>query len=143
EGRGLTGVPNIRVELRGTKLYDLRKDSTVPGGSGSHRFGQPATYEWSDNPAILEYNYRRGIYVGTQRVLGMSVPASDLINDMYIAAANACDEDVPLKEGGTEKRYRVGLIVSDDRPHSEALETIRDAMAGHSLERAGQFGPIA
>jgi len=143
EGRGLTGVPNIRVELRGKKLYDLRKDSTVPGGSGSHRWGQPATYEWSANPSIIEYNYRRGIYAGSQRVLGMSVPASDLINDMYIAAANACDEEVSLKEGGTEPRYRVGLIVSDDRPHSEALETIRDAMAGHSLERAGQFGPIA
>jgi len=143
EGHGLTGMPDIRVELRAKKLYDLRKDGSVPGRTGAHRWGQPATYEWSDNPAIIEYNYRRGIYAGSQRVLGMSVPASDLIDDMYIAAANACDEAVARKEGGTEKRYRVGLVASDDQPHSAALETIREAMAGHCLERAGQFGPIA
>jgi hypothetical protein len=37
-------------------------DSTVAGGSGSHRWNDPSTWEWSDNPAVCRYNWVRGIY---------------------------------------------------------------------------------
>lgn len=139
---GLVSVPQVLIEHEGLCLYDFRLDDTN-GGSGPHRFGEPDTYEPSANPAVQEYNYRRGISVNSQRLLGMTVSATDLLLPMYVAAANACDEDVPLLLGGTELRYRSAVGLSDDRQHSHALESLRGAMAGFTLERAGQFGPIA
>lgn len=50
---------------------------------------------------------------------------------------------MPLKEGGTEKRYRCGFTASCDKQHADTITVMRDAMAGYSLERVGQFGPIA
>lgn len=143
EGHQLTGVPSILVELRGNKLYDPRKDTTV-GGSGPHRWGTPSTYEFSGNPAIIEFNYRRGIRVNDQVLVGMdTVAAGDLIYPMYFSAANDCDDAIPLLAGGTEPRYRCGITASADKQHSTTLDAIRQSMAGFSLERSGQFGPIA
>lgn len=142
EELGLVSVPQVLIEHEGLVVYDPRKDSTN-GGSGAHRWGQPATYEPSANPAIQEYNFRRGISIAGQRVLGMQVSPVNLLLSMYVAAANACDEDVPLKEGGNEPRYRCSVGLADDRQHSQTLEVIRASMAGFSMERAGQFGPLA
>jgi hypothetical protein len=43
--------PSVMFQCGGIKLYDPRKDSTI-GGSGAHRWGQPATYQQSNNKAI-------------------------------------------------------------------------------------------
>jgi hypothetical protein len=142
EPNQLTGIPDILVELKGLREYDVRKDSTA-GGSGAHRWGQPATYEWSDNPAIHDYNYRRGFYVNAQRLVGMGASAADLIRPLYVSAANACDEAVALAAGGSEKRYRCGMVATCERQHSENLDVMRASAAGYSFERAGQFGFIA
>lgn len=142
EEKGLTGIPDVRFEVKGLRQYDARLDDTN-GGTGPHRWGDTSTYAWSDNPAVAEYNYRRGIFINDQCILGMEVLPADLILPMYVAAANDCDEDVALKEGGTEKRYRVSMTASADRQHSDVLDVLRNAMAGYTLERAGQFGPIA
>lgn len=136
-----TNMPSILVEMRGLKLYDPRLDTTV-GGSGPHRWGTPTTYEWTDNPAIIEYNYRRGVYIDDQLILGMGVAPADLVLSMYMSAANVCDEAVAILPSGTEKRYRCGFTASSDRSHSEVITTIRDSMVGYSLERVGQFAPI-
>lgn len=84
----LTGYPQVLFEMKGLRLYDLRKDTTA-GGSGAHRWGTLSTYEWSDNPSVEEYNFRRGVTINGQLVLGMGVSAADLIKPMYVAAANA------------------------------------------------------
>ncbi|TXR46351.1 hypothetical protein [Phyllobacterium endophyticum] len=55
--------------------YDIRRDSTN-GGSGAHRWDNPATWEPSDNPVVLIYNIIRGIYYGTEWVYGgQNLPA--------------------------------------------------------------------
>lgn len=137
----LTGIPSVQIETEGLVLYDPRKDSTN-GGSGPHRWGQPNTYEPSANPAIQEYNFRRGVLVNGQRLLGMQISPVNLILAMYVAAANINDEPVPLAAGGTEPRYRCSVNISDDRANSNVLDTLRNATAGFVLERGGQFGPI-
>lgn len=48
----LPSFPQIVFGLRGAKLYDWRKDSTN-GGSGSHRWSDPTTWEFSENPAVM------------------------------------------------------------------------------------------
>jgi hypothetical protein len=135
----LTGVPEFLFAMEGLKLYDPRKDSTVDGGSGSHRWGEPATYETTTNAAIIEYNVRRGIYINDQLIFGLGLPSGDLLHDTYIAAANDCDEPVPLAAGGTEPRYLMGTHIDAQQPVSEVLARIRTAMAGYIVDRAGEF----
>lgn len=138
----LTGIPELLIETEGLLLYDPRKDSTI-GGSGSHVWGNISTYEPSNNPVVQEYNFRRGITIGGQRVLGMTVASANLLTTSYFAAANVCDEAVALDAGGTEPRYRCSINVSDDRPPSDAIAAMNAAHAGQSLELGGQFGVIA
>jgi hypothetical protein len=141
EELSLTGIPTVQIETEGLVLYDPRFDSTN-GGSGPQRWGLPDTYVPSANPAIQEYNFRRGIQINGQRVLGMNVSPVNLLLEMYFAAANTNDEAVPLAAGGTEPRYRCSVECSDDRANSDVLAALRAATAGWSLERGGQFGPI-
>ncbi|WP_342640944.1 phage tail tip fiber protein [Rhodoligotrophos ferricapiens] len=135
------GIPELVFVFKGAKLYDIRKDSTA-GGTGSHRWNDVSTWEWSDNPAVAEYCYRRGFWRGSELVLGMGVGPYDLLTDYYIAAANVCDETV--SEGnGTAKRYACSAILTADVEHRTAITAFTQAMAGYSYEKAGTFGPIA
>jgi|GEM_PF-1900380 len=79
-----TGRPNVTAVFRGKKLYDPRKDSTVSGGSGSHRLATASTWEWSENPALVAYDYAR-------HANGWAVPAAEINTADVMAAANACD----------------------------------------------------
>lgn len=137
----LPSLPQMQFQIKGAKLYDWRLDSTN-GGSGSHRWNDPTTWAWSGNPAVCDYNFRRGFFRGDHRILGMGVPSSDLLHSLYTAAANICDESV-TEGGGSETRYLCGVIVNDDAEFRVAIDAFRVAMAGDVVERAGQFGVIA
>ena len=52
-------IPQLTVVVKGKKLYDPRKDGSITGGSGSHRYDTPSTYEWSDNAALCLLDYLR------------------------------------------------------------------------------------
>ena len=128
DDENMPSVPSMVFGLKGAKLYDWRKDSTN-GGSGTHRWSDPTTWEWSDNPAVCDYNFRRGFYRNGIRVLGMGVPASDLLIDYYTSAANVCDETV-TEGGASEKRYRIGVLVQDDAEWRVAVDAFRESMDG-------------
>lgn len=136
------GIPQLLFEMEGLRLYDPRIDSTN-GGSGSHRWDNPSTWAYSENPAIHLYNYQRGIFLNGERVLGMGLPATDLNTASYVAAANICDEAVSLQAGGTEPRYRCGFNASDGMQHSEVIDRFVEAMGGVIAERAGQYTVFA
>lgn len=140
QGKFPNGLPKLMFVFRGLKCYDIRKDSTA-GGSGSHRWGTPSTYQWTDNPVVLAYNWRRGIYVGSERLAGMSTHPSMMPYAAWAAAANACDETVALKAGGTEKRYRAGGIVSTGSENREVLRDLLTAMAGAEIDTGGLVRP--
>lgn len=141
EDKFQNGIPNIEFELRGAKLYDWRLDSTN-GGSGSHRWNDQTTWEFSENPVVMEYNFRRGFYRGAQKILGMGIPGSDLLHDHYTAAANVCDENV--SEGSeTVDRYRCSVIINDDAEWRVPIDTFMGACAGASIEKSGLFGVYA
>ena len=138
-----TGRPSFLWVVKGKKCYDPRKDSTVTGGSGSHRWATPSTWEWSENATICRYNWVRGVFACNRVTLpemllvGRGLSAEEAPPERVIAYANICDEDVALKAGGTEDRYRVGCVIRAD----EAFETIEErfaaAMAGCIVQREG------
>lgn len=89
--RFASGLPALAAYGRWVKIYDPRKDSTFPGGSGSHRLGIESTYEWSENPALHAGMYAYGRYQNGKRVMGVGLP-KEAINWQAIAAwANVCD----------------------------------------------------
>lgn len=140
--RSILGGNAFLFVFKGLRLYDVRKDSTA-GGSGAHRFDDPATWEWSANPAVCKYHYERGYFINGELAGGMGVASYDLLTDLYMAAANVCDEDVPLDGGGTEKRYELSLIASTGAEHIDAIDSMVSAMAGMRVERQGLFGVVA
>jgi hypothetical protein len=99
------GSPDVKFVVRGIKLYDPRKDSTA-GGSGSHRYGDTSTYEWTENPVVMIYNLYRGIVFPGGDVYGGGYAASDLPYATWAAAMNACDVMV-----GDRKTYTAGYEV--------------------------------
>ncbi|MGL5096848.1 MAG: phage tail protein, partial [Planctomycetia bacterium] len=134
-----SGRPSFRPVVRGLKIYDPRLDSTVPGGSGAHRFSDPATHAWTANAALCRYHYLRGVYSNGQLIVGPGRSADEAPPELEIGPANACDEAVSLKAGGTEPRYRVGGVVRADEAWRDVDEDFCAAMAGDPVDRAGAW----
>ncbi|MGV1790989.1 hypothetical protein [Rhizobium sp. A37_96] len=135
-----SAIPQGVYEPHPMPLYDLRKDSTN-GGSGSHRWGNQATYEPSNNNAVMIYNLIRGVYYGDQWMCGgQNLAAHRLPASNWIAAANECDRAIALAEGGTEKQFRAGyeIPVADDEP-LDVIDDLRDGCAGRIAENGGIF----
>ncbi|QUT07908.1 hypothetical protein KFK14_11265 [Sphingobium phenoxybenzoativorans] len=93
------GVPvNGRV-LLGVKVYDPRKDSTYPGGSGAHRISDESTWEYSENPGLHGLTYSLGRYRVGKKVFGIGLPADGIDIASFVAFANVCDAN-SWKVGG-------------------------------------------
>lgn len=135
-------IPPFFFGIRGRRLYDWRRDSTV-GGIGGHRWSDPKTWEFSENPFVQIYNFQRGLSLGGAVVLGMGVPPSDLVLDSYTAAANVSDESVVDAAGASAHRYSCGTYVSDDEEHGQVIERILESAAGAIYERSGLFSAAA
>ncbi len=137
------GLPQWTFVWRGAKFYDRRKDSTQPGGSGAHRWGQPATYEWTKNPAVMLDNFRRGLWINGVRMLGIGVGESACDHARFVAAANLCDESVFYPDTGrTLPRYTFSGEISDAEDQISVVRMFETAMAGYGAEFGGAYGPL-
>ncbi|MEQ9241233.1 hypothetical protein [Roseovarius indicus] len=130
--RLFSGLPAVRFEIDGIPLYDPRKDTSV-GGSGSHRWDNPATWEFTRNPQVMSYNVARGITLPTGDVWGGEVPAEDLPLDAWFAAMNECDDLI-----GDRVKYQAGFEVDVS---VEPFEVIRELNKA-SFTQLSQFGGI-
>jgi len=128
-------------EIKGAPLYDFRKDTTV-GGSGSHRWDTQSTWEFSENPVLMEYALERGFFNGTQKMVGKGVNASRLPVAKWSLAANIADENVGSP---ATKRYRAALIANDgsNSTHDANMTPLLEAMAGSWVELVDVEYPIA
>jgi hypothetical protein len=110
--------PDFFFEVMGAPLYDWRKDDTA-GGSGAHRWNDVATHEYSTNPIVIEYNYRRGFSVNGDLFCGMGMPSTDLPLVKWTDAANICSEDV---DGNP--RYACSIVLNCMAFHSDNLRSL-------------------
>lgn len=127
-----SGWPAVRFELDGIPLYDPRKDSTV-GGSGAHRWADPATWEFTRNPQVMVYNILRGITLPTGDIYGLQVAAEDLPLDAWFAAMNECDELI-----GSRVKYQAGFEVDVSVEPFEVIKELNKA----SFTQLAQFGGV-
>jgi len=110
------GIPNITIIGDGHKLYDPRDALQVAN--------DPSTWTFDDNADLCLADYLR------DKKIGLSALESEIPLAEWIAAANACDEAVPLSAGGTEKRYTCNGIVDSANTHKTIVEGLLTAMNG-------------
>jgi len=133
------GRPQFKWYMGGAKLYDPRKDSTVPGGSGSHRWGDESTYEYTQNPIICAFNYRRGIWNNGQLVVGRGLNVARTPGESVIADANICDEPVEQLTGPDLVRYDCGRVTRADEAFIDVMQDFADCCAGLLVQRSGRL----
>ncbi|TCM17200.1 hypothetical protein EDF56_106316 [Novosphingobium sp. PhB165] len=95
------GAPEPAWIGKWVKVYDPRKDSTYPGGSGSHRALNESTYEWSDNPGLHALTWALGRWENGKRTCGIGAPVSTIRVVEFVECANICDANA-WKMGGVE-----------------------------------------
>ena len=88
------GLPEVRVTVRGKKIYDPRLDSTK-GGSGSHRQDDPTTWAYSANSSLVLLDYLRNSRYGK----GLPNDAFETNYDSFKTSANTCDTQVTPYSG--------------------------------------------
>lgn len=134
-----SGLMIPSVVTKGAKVYDPRLDSTVQGGSGSHRSDDETTWAWSDNPALIWMWYRM---LAADKG-GCGVPVARLDFASVIAAANICEEPVTLKAGGTVERYTCNTTLDTARKRGDNVDAILTSMAGWQIYSSGTWSVFA
>lgn len=110
------GLPELTYTARGV-CWDWR--------DGTQDREDPATWKWSANPIVW------GVHM-SWLLWGMDFDRCiDPVIDQLTSEANACDEAVGLKAGGTENRYRLAYnYAAADVPPEQVRKVIADSMAG-------------
>jgi len=133
-----------RFVIDGLRLYDPRKDTTA-GGSGTHRFDDLSTHEWTDNLAVMIYNICRGIYVADENgdrqfFYGLEGTTADQLPlDIWFAAMNECDVAVTLASGATEKQFTGGGEFTVDTEPLEVIQALLKGCGGRFVEIGGIY----
>lgn len=129
---GQSITTRITVRGKGALFYDPRLDSTVAGGSGSHRADTQSTWEWDDdacrNPALALLFYLLGWYVNGELMVGKGIPANRIDLASFAVAANICDEEVATEDEGTEPRYRCDGIWSEGDDPTTVIDMLKAIM---------------
>jgi hypothetical protein len=141
-----SGLPSrVTVIGDGALLYDPRKDSTVPGGSGLHRVTDQSTWgaytnaDDTDNPALQLLWWLLGWQINNKLSIGCGVPYTRIDMESFITAANICDESVTLAIGGTQKRYRTSGTASDADDRLEIINNLLASMNGTIRDNSGKL----
>lgn len=145
-----SSVPtDIVIVGKGIPVYDPSKDSTVPGGSGSHRADNQATWEFTSggvdigrNPALCELTYKLGWRINSIVSVGRGIDPAYLDLPSYITAKNNCNETVALATGGSEPRYRIDTVYDESESGDVVLPDIRNVMNAYQTDDMGALGLV-
>ena len=108
------GIPTFTAVVKGKKVYDPRTSTTG----------------WSANAALCIRDYITSSY-------GL---ADSTVNDTYFsAAANDCDDNIPLSGGTTQDRYVINGVVRADSPTGSALSDMMQSCNGALYYSGGQW----
>jgi len=115
------GVPDVKVTIKGRKIYDPRLDSTK-GGSGSHLEDTSSTWTYSDNPALCLLDYIRNSRYGK----GLPNSAFETNYDSFKTAANTCETQVTPYSGGSDIDLFTTNIVIDT--NEKLIDNVRELL---------------
>jgi hypothetical protein len=106
-----SGFAQTGAVWQGVLIYDMRLDGTYPGGSGAHRWADPAdkvsfaaakaTWVYSTNPALHALRYALGSWerdetdtdAEYQKVFGIGLDWDGIVVADFAELANVCDDN--------------------------------------------------
>jgi hypothetical protein len=117
-----SGLPEVRVTVRGKKIYDPRLDSTK-GGSGSHRQDTASTWAYSANSSLVLLDYLRNTRYGK----GLPNDAFETNYDSFKTSANTCDTQVTPYSGATSdiNLFETNAVIDSEK---KVLENVRELL---------------
>lgn len=138
---------------RGAKLYDPRRDSTVPGGSGPMRWNDQSTWRYTaddgtvigENLAlqilrvVLGWRIRNPASGEWRLATGSGVPGRRIGMTSFQIAANLCDELVNRSAGGQEPRYHGAGVISEGDDPKTVLDMLCAACCGRFRDTGGKL----
>ena len=119
-----SGIPDITAVVKGKKIYDPRLDSTVSGGSGSHRSDDSSTWAWSDNPSLCIRDYLTNNRYGK----GLSESSIDIAS--FIEAADDCDSFTVTPYSGGPSSHKIFETNAVLDTGTELFENIQTLLLG-------------
>ena len=128
------GEAQLVFVVDGASAYDDRDDVAY---GGTQNLGDPTTWTFTRNAATITAQFLRGYYTNGALLVGSEADSRDLDPQMIIAAANTCDEEEDLEGGGTEPRYRAGMMLTSGNTVEDDLDALRLAMDGQIYDRGG------
>ncbi len=141
----LPGGFSGRISLigQGMPVYDPRRDSTVPGGSGSHRADNPATWQYTadgvdigGNPVLQVLAVLLGWRINGLVSVGAGMPVNRLALAQFAEQAAIADELT-----GFERRYRHGRAFTDADDPISVVGEILNSCNGELIDVGRQLAP--
>jgi hypothetical protein len=116
-----SGLPEVRVTVRGKKIYDPRLDTTK-GGSGSHRQDTASTWAYSANSSLVLLDYLRNTRYGK----GLPNDAFETNYDTFKTSANTCDTQVtPYSGASTINLFETNAVLDTEK---KLIENVRELL---------------
>lgn len=111
------GIPAITADVQGAKIYDPRDQQTRCSG----------------NPALCILDYLKSED-------GLDVSDDEIDMPYWIAAANLCDEQIPVDDEGTlHPRYSLNTEISLQYSPADILEDLLSSCAGTIVYTGGKY----
>jgi hypothetical protein len=116
-------LPDVKVVLKGKKIYDPRLDTTK-GGSGSHRQDDSTTWAYSNNSALVLLDYLRNTRYGK----GLPNNAFETNYESFKNSANTCDTQVTPYTGATSdiNLFETNAVIDTSQ---KVLDNVKDLLA--------------
>lgn len=133
--------PRPREIIRGLLVYDWRRDSTYPGGSGPQRLNEPSTWAYSANPILWSVKWLLGLWEGPNgkgapqvdyQVGGIGTRWENIDIASFTEAANIADTH----------GWTCAAWPSTDDDKAQVLDAFLQAGGAYYIERAGKASCI-
>ncbi len=117
-------LPSVQAVIKGKKVYNPNLDSTVTGGSGSHRADTSSTWEYSDNPIYQLLDYLRNERFG----MGIANSYFDSNFADWQTAGDVCDTQITPYSGASQIDLMDSHTVIDTS--RKAIDNVKDFIRG-------------
>ena len=117
-------LPTVQAVVKGKKVYNPNLDSTVTGGSGSHRKDDSSTWEYSDNPILQLLDYLRNERFG----MGIANSYFDSNFADWQTATDVCDANITPFTGASQIDLMDSHTVVDTS--KKAIDNVKNFIRG-------------
>ena len=117
-------LPTVQAIIKGKKVYNPNLDTTVTGGSGSHRKDTSSTWAYSDNPILQMLDYLRNDRFG----MGITNSYFDSNFADWQTASDVCDTNITPFSGASQIDLMDSHIVVDTS--KKAIDNVKEFVKG-------------